>query len=351
MEDPNSSSSSSSSARKQIRSSVSSPVLSPPNLPFFPMSSTNYAFSSDERLGAGAHAAVRMARSVKTGSWVAVKRVDRKYSQAEVSILKRVNGHPNVVALVDAASSPSEPYDFIVLGYCEADLRKLMVSNHAVWFGENQIKGYIKQIFEGVAYIHSKDIIHRDLKPENILVTVDGYLKITDFGLAIVQQKEQIVKHKHEAVTLWYRSPELLLGSTLHTAALDVWSCGCIMTELLLNQPLFPGKDATNQLDLIWGLCGTPAENGWNGATILPVKHRFKPTPRNLCSSLGPNNKSNRKYLFSENTTLNVIDALLQLDPFKRPTMGDIVKHPYFNGAWTPAQNPRYERSSIVKSK
>lgn len=109
---------------------------------------------------------------------------------------------------------------------------------------------FLYQILRGLKYIHSANIIHRDLKPSNLLVNANCDLKICDFGLARPTSDDNEFMTEY-VVTRWYRAPELVLNSSDYTAAIDVWSVGCIFMELLNKKPLFPGKDNLQQMHLL----------------------------------------------------------------------------------------------------
>ena len=103
-----------------------------------------------------------------------------------------------------------------------------------------QIKCYMQQLFRGLEHCHSRGVLHRDIKGSNILIDNNGVLKIADFGLATFYDKNQPMTSR--VVTLWYRAPELLLGSTEYGPAIDLWSAGCILAELFAGKPIMPGR-------------------------------------------------------------------------------------------------------------
>lgn len=114
------------------------------------------------------------------------------------------------------------------------------------------------QILLGLKYVHSADVLHRDLKPSNLLLNASCDLKICDFGLARTREASPFMTEY--VVTRWYRAPELLLNSDNYTPAIDVWSVGCILAEMLGRKPIFPGKDPVDQLRLIVRILGVPSE-------------------------------------------------------------------------------------------
>jgi len=119
-----------------------------------------------------------------------------------------------------------------------------------VWlFCFSLVQYFLYQILRGLKYIHSANVLHRDLKPSNLLLNANCDLKICDFGLARTTSETDFMTEY--VVTRWYRAPELLLNSSEYTAAIDVWSVGCIFMELMDRKPLFPGRDHVHQLRLL----------------------------------------------------------------------------------------------------
>lgn len=168
-------------------------------------------------------------------------------------------------------------------------------------------------------------MLHRDVKPQNLLISEIGELKLADFGLA---RAKSVPSHtySHEVVTLWYRPPDVLLGSTEYSTSLDMWGVGCIFMEMLTGEPTFPGVRCTyDQLDKIFKVLGTPTEETWPGVTHLPgyKPHRlgFYP-PRKLGLSFP------RLYDIAEGDSM--ASSLLQLNPDQRIGAEEALRHPYF---------------------
>lgn len=103
------------------------------------------------------------------------------------------------------------------------------------------------QLLSGLAFCHSRRVLHRDLKPQNLLIDKEGSLKLADFGLARAIGIP-VRTYTHEVVTLWYRAPEILLGSKHYSTAVDVWSVGCIFAEMATKIPLFPGDSEIDEI-------------------------------------------------------------------------------------------------------
>src|SRR5687768_9154579 len=137
-------------------------------------------------------------------------------------------------------------------------------------FLASEIKLLLLQLTTGLSHLHTHHILHRDLKTSNLLLNNRGVLKIADFGMARYYAPpgentptSQQQKLTQLVVTLWYRSPELLLGAKTYGGEVDMWSVGCIFGELITREPLLQGKNEADQITRIFELCGFPTDTTW----------------------------------------------------------------------------------------
>jgi cyclin-dependent kinase 12/13 len=242
------------------------------------------------KVGEGTFGEVAKARERETGRLVAIKHLRTEHEKEgfprtalrEILILMNYR-HPNIMACegIAIAETRGKKEFYMVFDYMDHDLTGLL-ENPAVKWTSSLIKCYLKQLLEGVSYLHQHAIIHRDVKGSNILINNRGELKLGDFGLArLLDERQQRLGHlTNKVVTLWYRAPELLLGSTSYTSLIDMWSVGCIFAEILLRRPLFPGKDEMEQIQRICNVCGTPSETTWPGVMKYPFFKTFQLEPR-----------------------------------------------------------------------
>ncbi|RWV89265.1 hypothetical protein BHE74_00037748 [Ensete ventricosum] len=199
-------------------------------------------------LTAVAAEAIDGARDLESGKIVALKKVrfvnmdpeSVRFMAREIHILRRLD-HPNVIKLEGIVTSRMSCNLYLVFEYMEHDLAGL-AARPGPKFTEPQVKCYMQQLLEGLAHCHSRGILHRDIKGSNLLIDNNGILKIADFGLATLFNPYQKQSLTSRVVTLWYRPPELLLGATEYGVAVDLWSSGCILAELLAGKPIMPGR-------------------------------------------------------------------------------------------------------------
>ncbi|KAJ8882395.1 hypothetical protein PR048_014203 [Dryococelus australis] len=168
--------------------------------------------------------------------------------------------------------------DYVITELLQSDLHKIIVSPQHL--SADHIKVFLYQILRGLKYLHSARILHRDIKPGNLLVNSNCVLKICDFGLARVEEPDQAKHMTQEVVTQYYRAPEILMGARHYSAAVDVWSVGCIFGELLGRRILFLASSPVQQLELITELLGTPSVEDMRYACEGARSHMLRRAPK-----------------------------------------------------------------------
>jgi len=341
-----------------------------------------------EQVGEGQYGKVYKARCRETNQYVALKKVKMESEKEgfpitairEIKILQNLE-HPNIVRLVEIVTDSEERKEkesssggdqglmgddtsiYMVFEYLDYDLAGLIeYSNRSAMDNDIQVritsahvKCYFKQLLEGVCHMHKNKILHRDLKGPNILINRNGQLKIADWGLAR-QYSEKQSYYTTPVITLWYRPPELLMGSRKYDDSVDMWSCGCILSELVLKKALLPGRDEADQLQKIFNRLGTPklvaggpgsAPNPeytydlWPSASTCPnwsiLRAADDPKPRRLQELFGGSKDKLHRVRApivgrEAGPMLDLLENLLHLDPKKRISAETALDHDYF---WT----------------
>lgn len=293
-------------------------------------------FEKLRKIGEGTYGVVYRARNKQTGETVALKKVKMNNvseegfpltSLREINILLSFN-HPSIISLKEVVEGSTSDSIFLVMEYMDYDLKAVMHRMKQP-FSQSEVKCLMLQLLQGVKYLHDNWVLHRDLKTSNLLLNRHGELKICDLGMAR-QYGSPAKSYTQVVVTLCYRAPELLLGAKKYSTAVDMWSVGCIMAELILNKPLFNGTTEISQVDNIFRLLGTPDETSWPGFSKLPkAKVRFVKQPDNLlrnkfpaASFTGPPPLSNAGF--------DLLNKLLTCDPEKRITADAALNHQWF---------------------
>jgi len=317
-------------------------------------------FEKTEQVGEGTYGQVYKAKNKETGEVVALKRVRMDNEKEgfpitairEIKILKVLN-HKNIVRLKEIVTSKGSDYNqgkgsiYMVMEFCDHDLTGLTDAGQK--FTVPQIKCYMKQLLEGLAYCHAQKVLHRDIKGSNLLISNDGQLKLADFGLARAYDNEKSKVYTNRVITLWYRPPELLLGATAYGPSIDMWSAGCIFAELLMRKPILPGKNEFEQIDLIFKLLGTPDEQAWPKCKDYQYYDLImSQTPRKYQS------RFEEKFGSLEPLAKDLLRKLLAMDPENRINADDALDHSYF---WSdpvpamPAELPKYPPSHEFTAK
>lgn len=290
------------------------------------MSLENY--TKLEKIGEGTYGVVYKARDITTGSFVALKKIRLEAedegvpstSIREISLLKELSKDDNIVKLLDIVHSDAKLY--LVFEFLDSDLKRYMDTiGDKEGLGPPMVKKFTFQLVKGLYYCHAHRILHRDLKPQNLLINKEGNLKIADFGLARAFGIP-LRTYTHEVVTLWYRAPEVLLGSRHYSTAIDMWSVGCIFAEMAMRQPLFPGDSEIDEIFRIFRLLGTPDEDVWPGVKSLP----------DYKSTFPQWNAVDLKGAVSglDDAGLDLLALSLIYDPAHRLSAKRALQHPYF---------------------
>ncbi|OZJ06043.1 hypothetical protein BZG36_01145 [Bifiguratus adelaidae] len=286
--------------------------------------------------------ATSAAQDKTTGEKVAIKKVCKLFERPiltkralrELVLLQHFNGHKNITGLLDVNIVDYSNFNELYLyeDLMEADLHQIIRSGQPL--SDAHFQSFIYQTLCGLKYIHSADVLHRDLKPGNLL--------ICDFGLArgYVEVPEADTGFMTEYVaTRWYRAPEIMLSFQRYTKAIDVWSVGCIFAELLGGKPLFKGADYVDQLNQILYILGTPNDESLHriGSEraqlyIRSLKH-FVKVP---FSTLYPNATSE---------ALDLLEKLLEFDPYKRISVEEALEYPYLALFHDPEDEPSHTQT------
>ncbi|XP_022751002.1 probable serine/threonine-protein kinase At1g54610 isoform X2 [Durio zibethinus] len=282
-----------------------------------------------DKVGQGTYSNVYKARDRCTGKIVALKKVrfntsepkSVKFMAREITILQKLN-HPNIISLEGLATSRMQYSLYLVFDFMQSDLTKV-ISRPGEKLTEPQIKCYMQQLLSGLQHCHERGILHRDIKGSNLLIDRNGVLKIADFGLANSFRPKPKRPVTSRVVTLWYRAPELLLGSTDYGVGIDLWSAGCLLAEMFAGRPIMPGRTEVEQLHRIFKLCGSPSEEYWKKlklpASFRPPQH-YKPGYQEAFGDF-------------PDSSFRLLTMLLALDPSYRVTAASALQSEFFSSS------------------
>uniref|UniRef100_A0A8C5EDD8 cyclin-dependent kinase n=1 Tax=Gouania willdenowi TaxID=441366 RepID=A0A8C5EDD8_GOUWI len=286
-------------------------------------------FQCLNRIEEGTYGVVYRAKDKKTDEIVALKRLkmEKEKEGFPITSLREINTilkaqHPNIVTVREIVVGSNMDKIYIVMNYVEHDLKSLMETMKQP-FLPGEVKTLMIQLLRGVRHLHDNWILHRDLKTSNLLLSHKGILKIGDFGLAR-EYGSPLKPYTPVVVTLWYRSPELLLGAKEYSTAVDMWSVGCIFGELLTQKPLFPGKSEIDQINKVFKDLGSPSEKIWPGYSELPAvkKMTFTEYPYN--------NLRKRFGALLSDQGFDLMNKFLTYCPSKRILSDEGLKHEYY---------------------
>lgn len=326
--------------------------MGPPLRPFYGCSRVDREYDLLKKLGEGTFGEVHKGKHKASGRVVALKRLFLHdelegfpiTALREIKILKNLD-HSNVIPLVDMAVQRGDPAKrkraqmYMVTPYMEHDLAGLL-DNSALRLDESHIKQYMMQLLEGVNYLHQQKYLHRDIKAANILIDNRGNLRIADFGLArrYFDPAPTVdgagprpeTRYTSMVITRWYRPPELLLGESHYTTAVDMWGVGCVFGEFFRRKPIFQGKSDADQGVIIFKTLGSPSEETMPGFDQLPNTNSidFGKYPRQL------------EKIFADlsRQALSLLSGLLDLNPEKRLSALGALAHDYFKSGIPPAR-------------
>ncbi|XP_020592268.1 shaggy-related protein kinase eta-like [Phalaenopsis equestris] len=289
------------------------------------------SYMAERVVGTGSFGIVFQAKCLETGEAVAIKKVlqDKRYKNRELQLMRSMD-HPNVISLKHcffSTTSRDELFLNLVMEYVPETLYSVLKhysnANHRIPVPLIYVKLYAYQLFRGLAYIHNASgVCHRDIKPQNVLVDpLTHQVKICDFGSAKMLIKGEA--NISYICSRYYRAPELIFGATEYTTTIDVWSAGCVLAELLLGQPLFPGESAVDQLVEIIKVLGTPTREEIRCMNPNYTDFRFPQIKAH------PWHKVFHKRMPPE--AMDLTSRLLQYSPILRYTALEACAHPFFD--------------------
>lgn len=296
-------------------------------------------------LGQGTWGVVHMAKQKTTNRTVAIKKIKSERPEEGVNFtavreikLLREFKHENIIELVDVFTT-ADMAVCLVYECADTDLEKIL-KNRAISISLADTKQHLLVLLRAISACHDRWILHRDLKPDNCLFLKDGTMKLADFGLARMYGTPK-TRLSPQAITLWYKPPELLLGASEYSAAADIWSVGCIFAELLLRRPFLQGNQTDiSQLNVIFQVFGTPTESNWPDHNTLPLCTRG--LEWDSCSPI----PFDEIFTAAPQDCISLLRSMLVLDPNKRFTASQCLNHPYFTNEPSPTPKEKLILSS-----
>lgn len=306
-------------------------------------------FLLGKKLGEGTYAIVNLGHvRADPSQLVAIKKIKKQKEYAEglapdaVRELKHLRelSHPNIISLLSVFSTKDQNVCLVLEYLPLGDLEMLIRDQEGIRYGTADIKAWMGMLVRAVWFCHENFILHRDIKPNNLLIAADGEVKLADFGLAR-SFADPWGHMTANVITRWYRPPELLYGAKFYSGAVDVWSIGTVMAEIILRVPYLPGNTEIEQIQLISDRIGTPTEDVWPGVSkldeyvqperIVPVRPRSE-------------------YLGTFGTVgeegVDLLCRTLTLDPRKRITAKEMLEHPWWHSNPQPTRKQELPRKA-----
>lgn len=296
-----------------------------------------------EPTSTGAHGIVCSALDQVTEQSVAVKKIEgvfehvtiTKRTLRELRILRHLQ-HENLVQIKSIfIPQTKDAFEeiYIISELMETDLASTLRSSQPL--SDDHCQFFLYQILRGIKYVHSAQVIHRDLKPRNLLVNSNCDLKICDFGLARVFfcDKTWVCPMTEYVCTRWYRAPEVLCSWTDYSYAIDIWSIGCILAELLIRKPLFPGHNTQHQLDLVIDVLGAPDTEELNLIPNEKVRKFIKSCPT-------PEHHPVMAFAAENEVAQDLLMKTLCWNSTKRLSVEEALEHMYLEKLHCPEDEP-----------
>ena len=300
-----------------------------------------------QKLGKGAYGIVWRAQSKQTKEVVALKKIFDAFQNAtdaqrtfrEIHLLREMSSHEHIIRLHSVLKADNDRDIYLIFEYMETDLHAAIRANILQEIHKQYI---LWQSLKALKYMHSAELLHRDMKPSNLLLNSDCLMKVADFGLArslraspatgaMLDSTDPPQPLTDYVATRWYRAPEILLGSSRYTFGVDMWSVGCILGEMILGKPVFPGSSTMNQLEKVMELVGKP------DAVAIAKVSQYAPS---LCEQVQgmPSAASDEdarerwRRKLPADTSDDAIDLMMQLlrfNPDDRLTAEQALEHRY----------------------
>ncbi|KAG0706884.1 kinase-like domain-containing protein [Suillus ampliporus] len=299
-----------------------------------------------ELIGEGAYGIVCSAIHNPSQRKVAIKRIapfDHSMfclrTLREIKLLRHFR-HENIISILDILQPQS--FDqfrevYLVQELMETDLHRVIRTQQ---LSDDHCQYFIYQALRALKALHSADVLHRDLKPSNLLLNANCDLKVCDFGLARSARPPPNVANDSSTfmteyvATRWYRAPEVMLTFKEYTRAIDMWSVGCVLAEMLSGKPLFPGRDYHDQLSIILDILGTPSIDDFYAISSQRSREYIRALP------FRKSRPFSQLFPAANPLAIDFLEKCLTFSPRRRITVVEALQHPYFEPYHDPDDEP-----------